>query len=137
MSNVRKDLGESNLKLAQENLKSEKVLVELREKYEKLALILKSLQDEVAAKRDIRDKLMSKYSGAAVLSKLNQAAKEAEDESDEISGKFLSKEIEYDVFSKKYLDLRILYHDRKTKIDLLTKDKGKVLASLFPTSETQ
>ncbi|GAQ81808.1 hypothetical protein KFL_000910270 [Klebsormidium nitens] len=111
---LRDDLRSSNLDLAHRNLARENEVSELRNQCN----IIRTT--EVAAARQQLDEaqrrekaISSRFSPQSLLDRLHRAAKEIDEESDNLHDDFLRGRIELSEFMPKYKQLRILYHKRQ------------------------
>ncbi|KAL3689148.1 hypothetical protein R1sor_015457 [Riccia sorocarpa] len=113
LDTVRDDLKKGNIDLARHNLGKEAEIAELRNQ----CMIIRNTQLAAAREKfeevDKREKeVNARCSPAALLDRLQDAANEADEESEKIHQQLLSGEIELAEFISKYRKERILYHKR-------------------------
>ncbi|CAM6109265.1 unnamed protein product [Calypogeia fissa] len=110
---LRDDLKKGNVELARHNLGKEAEIAELRNQ----CMIIRNTQLAAARERfeevEKREKeINGRYSPASLLDRLQEAANEADEESENIHQQVLQGEIDIAEFISKYRKQRILYHKR-------------------------
>lgn len=123
---LQDDLRKSNVELAKQNLERESEVAELRNQ----CAIIRTM--ELAASQENLDKVQkqekemaNRLSVSALLEKLQEAADEVDEESEQLHRQLLAGQIELMEFIPKYRKLRLLYHRR-----ILTRLAARVSAGL-------
>ncbi|KAK7392521.1 hypothetical protein VNO78_20963 [Psophocarpus tetragonolobus] len=120
-NSVKDELCEENLQLADENLRKEPRIMELRNQYKiicktELAVAQEKL-NELEKQKEERLKLNSPL---YLLQRIQVAMNKTEEESENLHQQFLDREMDLGAFLMKYKNLRTAYH-RKSLIHLAAK----------------
>jgi len=123
MHSVKEEMSLSNKNLAEKNLS-------YKENFEKLISDLKNEQDNLRSEKEKFESLMkeqskyvSNFTPSQLHSSLQQAAANADKDSEEVANDFLMGMINADDFLKKYRKSRKLYHLRAEKLELFSNNQ--------------
>ncbi|CAN6247137.1 unnamed protein product [Urochloa humidicola] len=110
-NNVRDELTKEILEHARGNLEKEQRILELQNQCTIIRTTeLAAAQDRLTDLERQKDGLMMSYSPAALLDKLQTSMAKLDEESEELHGKFLEKDMDLPTFVQKYKKLRTAYH---------------------------
>lgn len=111
-NNLRDELKKETVQLARENLEKEPQITELRNQ----CMIIRNTELASAEEKlhDLKQRaqLLQSYSPGSLLHKLQESMDKTEEESEKLHEQLLGKEIDVATFTKKYKQLRIIYHKK-------------------------
>ncbi|KAI9922612.1 hypothetical protein PsorP6_000401 [Peronosclerospora sorghi] len=113
---LRDEVLRSNMGIAKTTLGYESELRELQALVKTQQAELRAAQQAVAEKQARQQRIVARHRPDALLDQLSAAAKDADNESDEIASKFTHGEINVAQFIATYLPQRNLYHERSLKL---------------------
>ncbi|KAF3332999.1 vacuolar protein-sorting-associated protein 37 1-like isoform X1 [Carex littledalei] len=102
-----------NMYLTGENMEKEPRILELRNQCTIIKTTeLAAAQEKLADLERQKEELLRSQSPSALLDKLHDAMRKADDEAETLNNKLLENEIELQAFVQKYKKLRVAYHRR-------------------------
>ncbi|KAG6969721.1 hypothetical protein JG687_00003030 [Phytophthora cactorum] len=113
---LRDEVLYSNMGIANTTLGYETELRELQEVVEAQRVELRAAQQALAEKQARQQRIVARHRPDALLEQLSAAAKDVDNESDEIATQFAHGEIDVAQFISTYLPQRNLYHERTLKL---------------------
>ncbi|XP_027938034.1 vacuolar protein-sorting-associated protein 37 homolog 1-like [Vigna unguiculata] len=120
-NHVNDELCKENLQLAEENLRKEPRIVELRNQYRIICTTeLAAAQEKLNELYREKEKIIKLNSPLYLLQRIQDAMNKTDEESENLHHQFLDREIELGAFLQKYKKLRSAYH-RKSLINLAAK----------------
>ncbi|KAI5058404.1 hypothetical protein GOP47_0026574 [Adiantum capillus-veneris] len=110
---LQEDLRKSNIELAQQNLEGESHIAELRNQCAIIRTMeLAAAQENFAKAKEEKRNLVDRFSGSALITQLQEAADQVDEESERLHEQLLVGEIDLAEYIPKYRKLRALYHKR-------------------------
>ncbi|XP_078148679.1 modifier of rudimentary (Mod(r)) protein isoform X2 [Carex rostrata] len=107
------ELRKEAVQRARENMEKEPRLLELRNQCTIIKTTeLAAAQEKLADLERQKEELLRSQSPSALLDKLHDAMRKADDEAETLNNKLLENEIELQAFAQKYKKLRVAYHRR-------------------------
>ncbi|KAJ3687067.1 hypothetical protein LUZ61_016231 [Rhynchospora tenuis] len=107
------ELRKEAVQRARENMEKEPRILELRNQCTIIRTTeLAAAQEKLADLERQKEELLRSHSASALLEKLHEAMRKADDESEALNNKLLEKEIELQAFVQKYKKQRATYHKR-------------------------
>ncbi|XP_040861596.1 vacuolar protein-sorting-associated protein 37 homolog 1 isoform X1 [Glycine max] len=120
-NNVNDDLCKENLQLADENLRKEPRVVELRNQYKIICTTeLAVAQEKLNELEKQKEEMLKLNSPLYLLQWIQEAMNNTEEESENLHQQVLDREIDLGAFLQKYKKLRTAYH-RKSLIHLAAR----------------
>ncbi|TKY53018.1 Vacuolar protein-sorting-associated protein 37-like 2 [Spatholobus suberectus] len=120
-NNVKDELCKENQKLANENLKKEPRMVELRNQYRIICTTeLAAAQEKLNELEKQKEEMLKLNSSLYLLQRIQEAINKTEEESENLHQQVLDREIDLGAFLQKYKKLRAAYH-RKSLMHLAAK----------------
>ncbi|KAG6961795.1 hypothetical protein JG688_00008917 [Phytophthora aleatoria] len=113
---LRDEVLHSNMGIAKTTLGYETELRELQEVVEAQRVELRAAQQALAEKQARQQRIVARHRPDALLEQLSAAAKDVDNESDEIATQFAHGEMDVAQFISTYLPQRNLYHERTLKL---------------------
>ncbi|ETL82888.1 hypothetical protein, variant 5 [Phytophthora nicotianae] len=113
---LRDEVLHSNMGIAKTTLGYEAELRELQEVVEAQRVELRAAQQTLAEKQARQQRIVARHRPDALLEQLAAAAKDVDNESDEIATQFAHGDIDVAQFISTYLPQRNLYHERSLKL---------------------
>ncbi|KAL3667407.1 hypothetical protein V7S43_007633 [Phytophthora oleae] len=113
---LRDEVLHSNMSIAKATLGYESELCELQEVVEAQRTELRAAQQALAEKQARQQRIIARHRPDALLEQLSAAAKDVDNESDEIATQFAHGDIDVTQFISTYLSQRNLYHERTLKL---------------------
>jgi ESCRT-I complex subunit VPS37 len=112
-NNVIYELRKEAVQCARENMEKEPRILELRNQCTIIKTTeLAAAQEKLVDLERQKEELLRSQSPSALLDKLHDTMRKADDESEALNNKLLEKEIELQAFVQKYRKLRLAYHRR-------------------------
>jgi len=105
--------------MANQNLINEKEFNDLKREVLALQKGVNEKKANYEQKMKRQQNVMARFTTASMVEELKKAASEAEEESDEISNRFLNGEMQTQEFVKQFLEKRKLHHLRAAKREYL------------------
>jgi len=124
----------SNQSLAEFNLTKEPELISAKERLCEMYADAEKLYKSVLEKVNTIKQHKGSMNPETILALLQTAASETEEESDKLTEKFLSSDIELDGFLEEFLKLRKDMHMRKAKADKMTELLSRRNTSFRPSN---
>ncbi|ESW17278.1 hypothetical protein PHAVU_007G226100 [Phaseolus vulgaris] len=120
-NNVNDELCKENLQLADENLRKEPRIVELRNQHRIICTTeLAAAQEKLNELYRQKEKMTKLDSPLYLLQRIQEAMNKTDEESENLHHQVLDREIDLGAFMQKYKKLRTAYH-RKSLINLAAK----------------
>ncbi|KAK7355458.1 hypothetical protein VNO80_14714 [Phaseolus coccineus] len=120
-NNVNDELCKENLQLADENLRKEPRIVELRNQHRIICTTeLAAAQEKLNELYRQKEKVTKLDSPLYLLQRIQEAMNKTDEESENLHHQVLDREIDLGAFMQKYKKLRTAYH-RKSLINLAAK----------------
>ncbi|RLN46349.1 hypothetical protein BBJ29_006591 [Phytophthora kernoviae] len=113
---LRDDVLHSNMDIAKKTLNHESELRELQALVEQQRSELRAAQEALAEKQAQQQRIAARHRPDALLEQLSAAAKDLDNETDEIATQFAHGDIDVAQFIATYLPQRNLYHERTLKL---------------------
>eukprot|EP01119_Soliformovum_irregulare_P015787 TRINITY_DN4500_c0_g1_i2.p1 TRINITY_DN4500_c0_g1~~TRINITY_DN4500_c0_g1_i2.p1 ORF type:complete len:126 (-),score=47.59 TRINITY_DN4500_c0_g1_i2:46-423(-) len=119
MKSVGDDLRRNNEELAKKNLAKEAEIERSRKELASRHSLANEKRMSFEQKAQRQQEVMKQFSTPALISKLTDAAAEAETASDDIAANFLRGDVDLKTFIKEFMDKRKQYHLRAAKKESL------------------
>ncbi|KAE8895277.1 hypothetical protein PF005_g4647 [Phytophthora fragariae] len=113
---LRDEVLHSNMGIAKTTLGYESELRELQDVVEAQQAELRAAQQSLAEKQARQQRIVARHRPDALLEQLSAAAKDVDNETDEIATQFAHGDIDVAQFISTYLPQRNLYHERTLKL---------------------
>ncbi|KAL1313818.1 hypothetical protein HN51_040498 [Arachis hypogaea] len=120
-NNLKDELCKENLQLAEENLKKEPRIMELRNQSSIIRTTeLAAAKEKLSELEKQKEEMLKMNSPASLIHRIQESMNKTDEESENLHQKILDREIDLASFLQNYKKLRIAYH-RKSLIHLAAK----------------